>query len=125
MIMFFRRGVVALTLVAFIAAASPPASAAMIGTGTAVAASTRAANLARVDRVLARADVQQRLTDLGVAPQAAHERAAALTDAELASFATQLESAPAGGDVLAVIGIVLVVLMILEITGVIDIFKKF
>lgn len=125
MIMHFRRGVVALTLLAFLGAVLPsPARAAMIDTGTAVAASERAAHLARVDSVLARADVQRRLTDLGVAPQAAHDRAAALTDTELANFAAQLENAPAGGDILAVIGVVFVVLMILEFTGVIDIFKK-
>ncbi|MGE0581560.1 MAG: PA2779 family protein [Steroidobacteraceae bacterium] len=125
MIESFRRAVVALTLLAFVAAVSPaPTHAAMIGTDAAVAAATRAANLARVDSVLSRADVQQRLTDLGVAPQAAHDRAAALADTELAGFAAQLESAPAGGDVLAVIGLVFVVLMILEFTGVIDIFKK-
>jgi len=125
MIMHFRRGIVALTLLAFVASVAPaPASAAMIGTQAAVAASTRAANLARVDNVLARADVQQRLTDLGVDPEAARARAAALSDTELASFAGQLEQAPAGGDILAVIGIVFVVLLILELTGVIDIFKK-
>lgn len=125
MIMSFRRGVVALTLLAFVAAVTPaPATAAMIDTSAAVAASTRAANLARVDSVLARADVQQRLTALGVDPQAAHDRAAALTDTELAAFAKQLESAPAGGDALAVIGIVFLVLLILEVVGVTDIFKK-
>jgi hypothetical protein len=125
MITSFRRSIVALTLVAFIAAVSPaPAPAATISTDTAATAASRAANLARVDSVLARADVQQRLTDLGVAPQAAHDRAAALTDAELADFAARLGSAPAGGDVLAIIGAVFVVLMILEFTGVIDIFKK-
>lgn len=125
MIMHFRRGIVALTLLAFVASVAPaPASAAMIGTQAAVAASARAANLARVDGVLARADVQQRLTDLGVDPDAARTRAAALSDAELAGFAAQLEQAPAGGDILAVIGIVFVVLLILELTGVIDIFKK-
>lgn len=125
MIMHFRRSILALTLVAFVASVAPaPARAAMIDTQAAVAVSARAANLARVDSVLARADVQQRLTELGVAPEAAHERAAALSDAELASFAGQLEKAPAGGDILAVIGIVFVVLLILELTGVIDIFKK-
>jgi hypothetical protein len=49
---------------------------------------------------------------------------AALTDAEIAALADRLEQAPAGGDALAVIGIVFLVLMILEFTGVIDIFKK-
>lgn len=125
MIMQLRRSVVALTLVAFIAAVSPsPASAAMIETSAAIEATTRVANLARVDSVLARADVQQRLVEAGVDPDAARARAAALTNAELANFATQLENAPAGGDVLAVIGIVFIVLLILELTGVIDIFKK-
>lgn len=125
MIMHFRQSIVALSLVAFLAVGMPmPAPAAMIGTQAAVAAGTRAADLARVDSVLARADVQQRLTALGVDPQAAHDRAAALTDTELAAFAKQLESAPAGGDALAVIGIVFLVLLILEVVGVTDIFKK-
>ena len=35
-----------------------------------------------------------------------------------------LRSAPAGGDILALIGAVFVVLLVLELTGVIDIFKK-
>lgn len=125
MMMHLRRSIVALTLLAFVASVAPaPAHAAMIGTQAAVAAGARTANLARVDSVLARADVQQRLTDLGVDANSARARAAALSDAELASFAEQLEQAPAGGDILAVIGIVFVVLLILELTGVIDIFKK-
>ena len=48
----------------------------------------------------------------------------ALSDAELATLAGQIGEAPAGGDALAVIGIVFVVLIILELVGVIDIFKK-
>jgi len=32
--------------------------------------------------------------------------------------------APAGGDVIAIIGVVFLVLIILEVVGVIDIFKK-
>ena len=57
--------------------------------------------------------------------QAAIEgRLAALSQDEIASLADQIEQAPAGGDALAVIGIVFVVLLILELVGVIDIFKK-
>lgn len=125
MIMLFRRSVVAMSLIAFVAAVSPaPATAAMIDTNAAIAASARAAHLATIDSALARADVQQRLAELGVEPQAAHDRAAALTDTELADFAAQIDTAPAGGDILALIGAVFVVLLILEFTGVIDIFKK-
>jgi hypothetical protein len=43
---------------------------------------------------------------------------------ELRSLAGQMSGMPAGGDALAVIGIVFIVLLILELTGVIDIFKK-
>jgi len=45
-------------------------------------------------------------------------------DFELRSLADRMEQMPAGGDALAVIGIVFVVLIILELVGVIDIFKK-
>ncbi|MCL4791188.1 MAG: PA2779 family protein, partial [Gammaproteobacteria bacterium] len=50
---------------------------------------------------------------------------ASLTDSERADVSPRMESLPAGGDgFIAVIGIVFLVLMILEFTGVIDIFKK-
>ena len=58
-------------------------------------------------------------------PASAMTRAAALSDAELAQVAQEMQTLPAGGDgFFAVIGIVFVVLLILELTGVIDIFKK-
>ncbi len=62
---------------------------------------------------------------LGVNPSDAQARVAALTDSELQALDQRIESMPAGGDVLAVIGIVFIVLLILELTGVINIFKKF
>ena len=39
-------------------------------------------------------------------------------------LAEDLENLPAGGSVLAVVGIVFIVLLILELVGVIDIFNK-
>jgi hypothetical protein len=61
---------------------------------------------------------------LGVDPVAATGRVASLSDQELSRVSGQIDQLPAGGDILAVIGIVFVVLLILELTGVIDIFKK-
>jgi hypothetical protein len=84
----------------------------------------REATLARIDAVLAREEVQSKLEQYGVDPVAAEERIAALTDQELELLATELESLPAGGDLLAVVGIAFVVLLILELVGVIDIFNK-
>ena len=57
-------------------------------------------------------------------PWPSRRRLAALSEQEVASLADQIESAPAGGDALAVIGIVFLILVILELVGVIDIFKK-
>ncbi len=61
---------------------------------------------------------------LGVDQAAIEARVARLTDAELRTLAERMDQMPAGGDALAVIGIVFVVLIILELVGVIDIFKK-
>ena len=101
------------------------AQAGIVGTLQAVQASTRAADLATVDAALARAEVRAQFAALGVAPEQVEARIAALTDAELRTLAGQMAELPAGGDALAVIGIVFLVLLILEAVGVIDIFKKF
>jgi hypothetical protein len=120
----FRRACVALVSAALISmGAQLPAAASVIGTSEAVAARPGDAR-AVVDAALARADVQQKLTEMGVDRAAIEGRLAALSPAEVQSLADQIQSAPAGGDFLAVIGIVFVVLVILELVGVIDIFKK-
>jgi hypothetical protein len=121
----FRRACVALVSVSLVSLGlQTPAAAGMVGTAEAVAAAQAVDPLAAVRGVLARDDVRERMVALGVDPAEVNGRLAALTDAELALLAEQLEQAPAGGDALAVIGIVFLVLMILEFTGVIDIFKK-
>jgi hypothetical protein len=74
---------------------------------------------------LARAEVRQELVALGVDPATVEGRIAGLTDSELRALADRMADLPAGGDALAVIGIVFLVLLILEAVGVIDIFKKF
>ncbi len=100
------------------------ASAAVISTQQYLTSIDREATLARIDAVLARDDLKQQLEKLGVDPIAANERIAALTDEELQLLATDLENLPAGGSLLGVVGIVFIVLLILELVGVIDIFKK-
>jgi hypothetical protein len=73
---------------------------------------------------MARHDVQQAMIQLGVDPVEADLRVAALSGPELAQLQGQLEQLPAGGSLLGLIGAVFVILLILEVTGVIDIFKK-
>ena len=61
---------------------------------------------------------------LGADPLQADARVASLSDAELMKLQGQLDRLPAGGDALAVIGIVFIVLLILELTGVTNIFNR-
>lgn len=105
--------------------APPVAQAALVATSQAVAAAdARTADLALVNSTLAREQVRQQLAALGVDPTVVDARVARLTVSELRTLADRMEQMPAGGDALAVIGIVFVILIILELVGVIDIFKK-
>ena len=97
--------------------------AAVIGTQQAMSAEARLAAEASVRDSLARDDVRQAMLRLGADPAQVDGRIASLSDAELMRIQGELDRAPAGG-VLAVVGIVFVVLLILELTGVIDIFKR-
>ena len=100
------------------------ARAELVGTLQAVESGTRAQDYATVSAALARDQVRDQMTALGVDPAVVEARVARLTAPELRSLADRMEQMPAGGDALAVIGIVFVVLIILELVGVIDIFKK-
>ncbi len=120
----FRRACVAVLSASLISLGmQAPAAAGVVGTAEAIASQDGLARAA-VDATLARADVRAELERMGVDPAAVQGRLDALSEAEVATLAGQIGEAPAGGDALAVIGIVFVVLIILELVGVIDIFKK-
>src|SRR5688500_15231919 len=122
---FFKRSCVFVVSLALLGLSAPMASyARIIDTQTYVQSSGRDANFATVRAGLNRADVRDRFEALGVDPAGIETRLAALTDAELDRLAGQMERMPAGGSALAVVGIVFVVLVILELVGVIDVFKK-
>jgi hypothetical protein len=100
------------------------AQAGVIDTGVLVT-SARDAHVAAIQSQLAREDVRAQLSRYGVEPAAIEGRLASLSDSELASLAERMEEVPAGGDgLLVVIGLTFVVLIILEMVGVIDIFKR-
>jgi uncharacterized membrane protein (Fun14 family) len=120
-----RTSLVALLAASLFAASLQSAAyAGVISTQQYLTAVDREATKARIDAVLAREEVRSRLEQYGVDTVAADARIAALTDQELEQLATDLENMPAGGDLLAVIGIAFIVLLILELVGVIDIFSK-
>jgi len=120
-----RKGTVVLLAAAVLSASVQSAAhGAVVSTSQYLATIDRKATLARIDAALARTEVRDRLEQLGVDPVAANERIAALSDRELEQLATDLDNLPAGGSLLGVVGIVFIVLLILELVGVIDIFKK-
>lgn len=100
------------------------ASAAMIGTQSALAAQERQERISDIQRQLAREDVQQQMVAMGVDPQLVQERVAALSTEELQQLQHQLNKLPAGGSLLGVVGVVFVVLLILEIVGVTNVFTS-
>ncbi len=121
----FRRACVALVSLSLMSLGmQTPAVAGIVGTSEAIAAGRSQDALSAVQAAIARDDVRAKLVELGVDAAAIEGRLGALSEAELAMLADRIEQAPAGGDALAVIGAVFLVLIILEITGVIDIFKK-
>ncbi len=122
---FLSRGcvwIVSLSLINL--GASAVSYAGIVSTTSVVEAGQRATNLAAVRAGLAREDVRKQLLTFGVDASQVDARLAGLSDAELQRLAGEMDSLPAGGDVLAVIGLVFIILLILEVVGVIDIFKK-
>jgi hypothetical protein len=117
-----NRVVIALTLAAMLVT-SMPAGAGILGTEQMVTQEARAVALDRIENVLAGEAVAAQLEAWGVAPEAVSVRLAALSDVELQRLATSMESDPAGG-VLVVIGVIFVVLIILELVGVTNIFRR-
>ena len=99
-------------------------SASVISTQQALSADARTAMEGDVRSSLARDDVRQAMLRLGADPLQADARVASLSDAELMKLQGQLDRLPAGGDALAVIGVVFIVLLILELTGVTNIFNR-
>lgn len=101
------------------------ASAGVIGAEEFISAQDRQLALDSVTEALARQEVQQALKQHGVDSALAAERVAALNDQELMLLAEDLEELPAGGGLLGTLGVVAIVVLVLELIGVIDIFKKF
>ncbi|TAK74069.1 MAG: hypothetical protein EPO12_21150 [Aquabacterium sp.] len=103
------------------------AQAGMIGTAeftqsTLARAADSATRRAEINSLFERADVAQELARRGVDIGEARARVAALSDAELADMAKQIDEAPAGGDFLGVVVGIFLILLITDILGFTKIF---
>lgn len=123
-----RRGVaLVLALVMFVI--SMPlgvAQAALVSTEEVLAAGEGAADRARVLALLDRAEVREQIAALGVDPNEAAARVAALSDAQVREIAGQLDQLPAGqsavGAVVGAIVIIFLVLLVTDLLGLTNVF---
>lgn len=122
----FRGSVVLVATFAFLCSIVfvPVAHANMISTETMLHQQQRAERLAHVRELLAQERIAEQLVALGVDPSEVQARVASLTDEQLIKLENHLTDLPAGGGVLAVLGVVFVVLLVLEIVGVTHLFNS-
>jgi hypothetical protein len=85
----------------------------LIGTSDVVTAAQAAAARSTVASYLNRSEVASQLQSHGLTAQAAQDRVAALTDAEVAGLAGQLDSLPAGASDLGIFLAVIVIFALL------------
>ncbi len=102
---------------------TPVAQATVIDTRTILTAQA-AAPEADVQAFLARGEVREQMILLGVDPDKASARVAALTAQEISQLQRHINDLPAGSNALALIGAVFLVLLILELVGVTNIFNR-
>lgn len=84
------------------------AQAGMIGTEQVVAAAAQA-DRGTVLEFLGRAEVVNQLQSMGIDPATAKDRVAALTDSEVQQLANRIQTAPAGGDALGIVLLLVIV----------------
>jgi hypothetical protein len=95
----------------------------MIGTDQVLSAQAARHNQERIAAALERPDVIAQLEQFGVSKSDAQSRVAALTDAEAATLAHQIDSLPAGGaSVLGTLLFVFVLLLVTDLLGLTRIF---
>jgi len=120
----WRKSSIAILSVALFNMGLASAAQAAIVDTSALVAPDRATDLNTVRTQLDRADVRAKFEQMGVDAAVVEHRIASLNDRELHRLAADMQNAPAGGDAVWIVGAVFIVLLILELTGVIDIFKK-
>lgn len=102
------------------------ARAAMIPTDQVIGEAAATEDRARVVAFLEREDVRAQMVALGVDPEEAMARVAALSDQEIEEIAGRLDELPAGeGAVGAILGVALVIFLVLlltDILGLTDVF---
>lgn len=100
----------------------PMAQAAMIGTPEVIAAEQHRIDRQQLRQMLEDQEVRRKLESLGVDRQQVEQRIDSLTSAELARFNRQLTEAPAGGSVVGIIVLFLVIFIVTDMLCATDVY---
>lgn len=118
-----RRVAAVLAALHFLLIAQMPiAQAAMIGTPEVVAEQQRQIDRQQLLGMLEDQEVQKKLESLGVDKAQVEQRINSLTAAELAQFNQQLDEAPAGGSIVGIIVLFLLIFIITDMLCATDVF---
>jgi hypothetical protein len=123
-----RRGVALVLAVTMLVISMPlgVAQAALVSTEQVLAQGDGAMDRTRVLAFLDRAEVREQIAALGVDPNEAAARVAALSDAQVREIAGQLDRLPAGqGAVAAVVGAILIIFLVLLVTDLLGLTNVF
>jgi Mg2+ and Co2+ transporter CorA len=118
----FKKPAALLLAASLLGAQIAPVQAAMVGTAQVLAAEQGRLDRNQLASMLERQDLQRQLSTMGVDVQHARDRVASLTDAEVAQINQRLAELPAGGDVLGVLLLILIIFIITDALGATDIF---
>jgi hypothetical protein len=117
--LFFRRVAITLILIMLPLSFIPRVDAAFITSDESLSSIVREQDMATVQKALEHKIVKERLRDLGYAEEEIAARLDQLSDQELHSFASQMDSLNPGGDglgiIIAILVIVLLVILILKL----------
>ena len=117
-----KRFGVALAMLGLLGGQLTPVYASMVGTSTALQQAQRSVERGELLAMLDRESVQAQLVELGVDAEAAKQRVAAMTDAEIRQLNARLAEMPAGGDVLGIVLLLFILFVITDMLGATDIF---
>lgn len=120
---FMRHLAAVLAVSHLLVMAEVPVAQAMVGTSEVIAEQQLQVDRQQLLTMLDDQGVKEKLAALGVAPDQVEQRINSLTAAELAQFNQQLEQAPAGGSVVGVIVLFLVIFIITDMLCATDIYS--
>ncbi|MCR4378175.1 MAG: PA2779 family protein [Rhodospirillales bacterium] len=112
------KSVAVLVIASFVQSVVPivPAMASVIGNEQVLERQSAADSRSTVEAFMNREDVRAQFKSLGVNPDEATQRVAALSDAEVADLAGRIQSSPAGQGLGTIVGAAVLIFIVLLIT---------